>query len=50
MNAEQYFYTANQLQQEGKLNESIDAYRHAIEIDPKIVKYYQGLGLSLIHI
>jgi Tfp pilus assembly protein PilF len=47
MNAEQYFYTANQLQQEGKLNESIDAYRHAIEIDPKIVKYYQGLGDTL---
>ncbi|MCL2927941.1 MAG: tetratricopeptide repeat protein [Trichodesmium sp. MAG_R01] len=51
MNAEHYFYTANQLKQDGKFEEAIDAYRQAISIAaPKVATYYQALGDSLAQI
>ena len=51
MNAEHYFHTANQLKQDGKFEEAIDAYRQAISIAaPKVATYYQALGDSLAQI
>lgn len=44
MNAEEYFHSANQLKQEGKLDTAIDAYRLAINLKPEWHQPYHSLG------